>query len=264
MSFVAVFAAAYAGVVILAFAVHRFAIYPAPPDAREPVLAGATLLRIAAPGGATVFALHAPAPAGAPTLVYFHGNGEQLADVVPVVWRLAGEGVGVLAVEYPGYGLARAERASERALYSAAETALRHLSNDLGVGRDRVVLLGQSLGSGVATEMATRGLGQRLILLSPYTSIVDMASRLAPVLPARVYVQDRFDNLAKAPGVHLPVLVVHGAKDELIPLEMGRRLAAAFPRATFLTLPDAHHNDLFADAGTNLFGKIAHFARDGL
>jgi hypothetical protein len=257
-------AAAVAGYVALSLAAagaQRPMLFPAPGGAREPVMRGATLDRIVGPNGTTVYALHAPAPAGAPTVVHFHGNGEQLADVVHLASALHAAGVGVYAVEYPGYGLAAATPATESALYAAAEAALAHLTEHAGVPRESIVLEGQSLGSGVATEMAARGHGARMVLLSPYTSIADLMSRFVPFLPSSLLVRDRFDNAAKAPRVGIPVLLVHGTDDALIPVEHGRRLARLFPAARLEELQGRHHNDLFAEAGSPLVSRIARFAR---
>jgi uncharacterized protein len=125
------------------------------------------------------------------------------------------------------------------------------------------VLQGQSLGSGVATEMASRGHGARLVLLAPYTSIVDLASHYAPFLPASLYVRDGLDSASKAGKVTTPVLIVHGTRDEIIPVEHGRRLARLFPHARLEELPDRRHNDLFAEPGAPLVERIARFARSG-
>ncbi len=184
-------------------------MYPAPFSAIEPRLEGASLERIAGPGGTTVYALYAKAPEKAPTLVHFHGNGEDLAGQAWLVHRLRMAGIGAYAVEYPGYGLAAGAPLGEEPIYDAAEAALEHLRTRLGVPRESIVLEGQSLGTGVATEMARRGLGARLVLLSPFTSMVDMAARVAPFLPTRWLVRDRYDTIHKAPALRMPALVVH-------------------------------------------------------
>jgi uncharacterized protein len=195
----------------------------------------------------------------APTLVHFHGNGEQLAHQTDLVRVFRAQGLGVFAVEYPGYGLAHTSKATEATIYTAAETALNHLRDVLGV-RD-IVLQGQSLGTGVAVEMARRGHGTRLVLLSPYTSMPDMVSTLVPVLGHIVIVLDRFDSASKAPGISMPVLIFHGSGDELIPFRMGQRLAQRFPNATLETVAGAGHNDLFARGGALMIARIVEFAR---
>jgi len=179
---------------------------------------------------------------GKKVVAYFHGNGEDLADSIPMISLLRSLGMGVLAVEYPGYGIAGG-RPSERGAYAAAESALGWLRAERGVGSERVILLGQSLGSGVAAEMARRGLGTRLVLISPFTSIPDMARRIIPFFPAR-FVRHRFDTLSKAPAISMPVLVIHGTEDEVVPFSMGERLSHAFPHAQLVVVPEGRHNDL--------------------
>lgn len=262
MSYLGVAALIYVVVAITACSAQRYALFPAPPGGRTPQLEGATLHRIPGSDGATVYALHVPAPEGAPTLVHFHGNGEDLADVASLAREVRVAGLGVYAVEYPGYGLARDSEVSEQAIYAAAESALAHLYGVIGVLRADIVLQGQSLGSGVAVEMALRGHGRRLVLLSPYTSITEVASRLAPFLPASILIRDRFDSRTKAPRVTQPVLILHGSADDLIPAQMGRTLGGLFPSATVEILDGAHHNDLFAQEPP-IIGRIVRFALAG-
>ena len=192
----------------------------------------------------TVYTLYARAAAGMPTVVAFHGNGEDLAREARLVDLLATKGFGVLAVEYPGFGLARGQVASEGALYDAADHALHGLYGRLHVPPSQVELLGYSLGTGVAAEMAHRGHGTRMVLLAPYTSIPAVARRLSTALSDPSILPDRYDTLVKAPDISIPTLVVHGTLDPLIPFIMGEALVAAFPRATLLALPGVDHGVL--------------------
>ena len=201
-------------------------------------------------------ALWSPPTRGARVVVHFHGNGEQLADLGGVIAALRNRGLGVLAVEYPGYGLAGGSP-SERALVSAGEEALAYAKEKLRVAPDRIVLQGQSLGSGVAAQLCSRGHGSRLVLLSPYTSIPDLASRL--FRPARWLVRDRFDTRAVARALRLPVLIVHGVLDEVIPFSMGDELARTFPDARFVRVLGGHHNDLWLDHAQELTEAISSF-----
>jgi uncharacterized protein len=242
---------------------QRALLFPAPRIAREPAASpGALRHRVRLAGGAELPALSWPAPAGSPTLVYYHGNGEQLADLVAFGEAFHEAGLGFFTAEYPGYALARASGPpTEARLYEGAEAALDFLQSDLGVPVEHTVLIGHSLGSGVATEMAARGRCGRLVLLSPFTSIGDMAARLFFWLPARHLVRDPFDNLGKAPRVSMPVLVVHGARDALIPAEMGERLGAAFDRGRVEIIAGAGHNDLLSDYDDAIMPLVVAFAR---
>ena len=248
---------------------YRALLYPAPKSGIEPKLSGAQLVTI--DGGAPplpgdpkpgpVFALYAKAPPGAPTLVHFHGNGEELVDQVTLARQLMDLRVGVLAVEYPGYGLAAKQTASEESLYAAAERALGYL-RDENVTRDSIVLIGFSLGTGVAAEMARRGHANRLVLIAPYTSIVDMVGRYVPIVPTSLLVGDRFDTLSKASSLTLPALVIHGDADPVVPVEMGRRVASTLPNASLDIVPGGHHADLFV-RDSALAARIVAFARGG-
>ncbi len=244
----------YAAVVVAVFALQRRMLYAAPPPAGEPRFAGGAVQRV--PGGH--FAFHVPAPAGARTLVYLHGNAEQLADGFWLAALCKEHGLGFYGVEYPGYGLASAGSPSERALYEAAGAAMAHLHGALNVPASQVVLVGRSLGSGVAAELASRGEGARLVLISPYVSMPALAQALFPVLPARWLVRDVFDTLSKAPAIRQPVLILHGDADELIPVEMGRTLKARLPNARLVELEGAGHNDVLDAPGS--LGALFEFA----
>ena len=252
--------AAYGCIAAAAFFGQRKLLYPAPLGSVEPRAPGAELLRVTASNGVAFYALYAPAPAGAPTVVHFHGNGEDLAGQALLVGGFRRAGLGVYAVEYPGYGLARSTLLDESSVYATAEASLRHLT-ELGVPRESVVLQGQSLGSGVAVEMARRGHGARLVLISPYTSIVDMAALVTPFLPVRWLVRDRYESERKAKGVTIPTLVIHGTDDEVVPFCMGQRMADVLPNAEFVAVPGGRHNDLFDQRRVDVHARIVACAR---
>ena len=244
--------AGYSAVAVAAFSLQRSIIFPVPPEALQPKRM--TLLRLSD----SVVAIARPAREGQPTVAFFHGNAVQLADAEWLGDQLAELGIGFFAVEFPGYGLAAAAGGpSEQGCYSAAEIALTFLEKS--TPRGQIVLLGQSLGTGVAVEMAARGHGSKLILVTPYTSIPQMAAELFWFLPTRLLVRDSFDNLGKAKRLSLPVLIIHGTADEVVPTRMGQALAKEFPRAELMRVEGAHHNDLI-DRSEVLI-RIADFAR---
>jgi fermentation-respiration switch protein FrsA (DUF1100 family) len=206
--------------------------------------------------GTLVHAIELPAPPGARTVVHFHNNRETVESAAAFARALHARGLGVLLVEYRGYGASAGEAPSEEGLYLDAQAALDMLAAR-GVGPDRVVLTGASLGSGVAAEMARRGRGARLVLVTPYTSIPDLVTEAARGLPAGVLLSDQFDTLAKARDIRVPTLVIHGDADEIVPFSMGSRLAAAIAGARLLRVRQGRHGDLFAREGTRLFDAIA-------
>jgi hypothetical protein len=250
----------YAAVLLVARLSYRIVLYPAPPSSGPPqVPPSGSLKELRAKDGVLVHALYIPAPQGAPTVVHFHGNGESINYTIETGVELARRGLGVLLVEYRGYGISSGPAPSEDGLYMDAEAALDALAS-YGVPSSKTILWGTSLGSGVAAEMAARGRGAALILVTPFTSIRAVASRIAPLLPASLYMGDRYDTLSKASAIRVPTLIIHGDRDELVPYSMGRELAAAIPGARLVTIEGGHHNDLFARSPRLLFDQIVNHA----
>jgi fermentation-respiration switch protein FrsA (DUF1100 family) len=212
--------------------------------------------RLIARDGVVVRALELRAASGAPVVVHFHNNREMAEDSAGLAYELAARGMGVMLVEYRGYGATTGASPSEKGLYADAEAALDLLAAR-GVGPERIVLWGTSLGTGVAAEMARRGRGGRLVLVTPYTSIPDLVTNVAPFLPASWLVADHFDTLAKALSIRIPTIVVHGDADEIVPFRMGERVAAAIPGARFLRIVGGHHGDLLQRARARILDAIA-------
>jgi pimeloyl-ACP methyl ester carboxylesterase len=212
------------------------------------------------PGGPAAVGLYFEAPKAARTILHFHGNGEQVADLIALGRAIRARGLGFYAMEYPGYGSAEGAP-SEQANYAAAEATIEHLATRHGVGKQKLVLQGQSLGTGIAIEMAKRGHGSLLVLLSPYTSMVDMGKLVLPIFPGELLILDRYLNLSKAQSVSQRALVIHGTLDEVIPASMGKRVAEALPHARLHLVEGGHHNDLFVHGGRVLLDEIERFCR---
>jgi hypothetical protein len=194
-------------------------------------------------------------------VVVFHGNGETMDNRAALARDLGKRGLGVVLAEYRGYGLSAASgEPDEHGLYLDAAAVLEALEAR-GMGPDRVVLLGISLGTGVAAQMATCGAARSLILVSPFTSLTEEAHQVASWLPTGWLVPDRYDTLGKASCIRVPTLVVHGDADEIVPFAMGRQIAAAIPGADLLVLRGGHHNDLLRVWRGPLTDAIAAFAR---
>jgi uncharacterized protein len=210
--------------------------------------------------GVSVHALELPAPPGARVVVHFHNNSETMAGPLAMARALHARGLGVVLVEYRGYGLSSGAP-EEEGLYRDAEAALDSLAAR-GIGPERVVLSGTSLGTGVAAEMARRGRGAALVLISPYTSIPDLVSDRAPLVPARWLVPDRFETLAKARAIDVPAIVIHGDADEVVPFWMGERVASALQKARFFGVRGGGHGDgdLFTRDGERLVAAIVQLA----
>jgi pimeloyl-ACP methyl ester carboxylesterase len=237
-------AMAYALMVGAARLLHRRVLYQPPSDDVGEVPEGATLLSATAADGVAVHALEFAAPKAARTIVHFHGNAETVEANAFLAREMKKRGFAMVLVEYRGYGRSKGTSPTEEGLYLDAAAVLDVLAAR-GLGPDRVVLWGQSLGTGVAAEMAKRGRGSRLALVAPFTSTVDMAARVAPFLPSSMVMVDRFDTLGKAPSIAAPTLVVHGDIDDVIPFEQGERVSRALPHGTFLKVPEGRHDNLY-------------------
>ena len=188
-------------------------------------------------------------------VLWFHGNAGNVGDRVELLRELHHElRVAVFILEYRGYGGSEG-RPSESGLYLDAEAALAALTRRLGMATESVALLGQSLGSAVAVELANRHPPAGVILESPFTSVPEMAKHHYPWLPVWPLLRSRYDSLSKIANVSAPVLVIHGEDDKIVPPEMGERVLAAAGGSKHLRLiPGAGHND------SHLIGRSAYFA----
>jgi hypothetical protein len=236
---------------------YRSVLYPAPRTDDAPLPPGARLVELRSSDGVAVHAMELGSQNARRTVVYFHGNGEVIGDDIGMANALVARGFAVTLAEYRGYGRSVGTSPTEAGIYADATAVLDDLASR-GVGADRVVLWGASLGTGVAIEMARRGRGAALVLVAPYTSIPDMAARMTPFLPVNVLVGDRFDNLGKAPSVRVPTVVVHGTEDEVVPFAMGERVAAAISGSHFERVTNGHHMNCF-DFDRSLLGRVVEF-----
>lgn len=198
-----------------------------------------------------------PARPDAGAALVAHGNGGNVSHR----GRMAAElrralGLGVLLMEYPGYGKSEG-RPSEAGCYAAGDAAYRWLTAGAKVPPGRIVLLGESLGGGVAVELATRHDHRALVLLYTFTSLPAAAKYHYPWLPTHTLMRTRFDNLPKLPRCPRPVFVAHGTADEVIPFRHGEELfaAAGEPKA-FVRLDGFTHNGLLDD---RLYGPLGRF-----
>ena len=187
---------------------------------------------------------YAPSTEKALTLVYFHGNGDDLESSAPIAALYLKAGYGFLIAEYRGYsGLPGTP--TEAGLYDDARAYLRGLIAS-GVDPKRIILFGRSLGTGVAVQMATEFQTGGLILLSPYRSIPEVAENQFPFLPAELLIKDRFQTFKKIASITTPLLVANGGQDDVIPPSQGRSVfALANEPKTFFFAATAGHNDMF-------------------
>lgn len=214
---------------------------------------GPDLVRLATADGDTVAALHLPNPRAEFTVLFAHGNAEDVGWSRPFFEELRRAGFSVLAFDYPGYGTSTG-RPSERGAYRAADAAYAHLAATLGIPPERIIVHGRSLGGAVAVELVRRRPAAGLVLESTFTST-------AAVLPARIVPFDRFATLPKLRDVRVPTLVIHGTRDEVIPFAHGERILTALPGPKEAFWVDgAGHNDLALVAGEPYWQRLRGFA----
>jgi uncharacterized protein len=198
-------------------------------------------------------------PAGSRSgLLWFYGNGENIAAIWPVLKEFQPPGFDLLVVDYPGYG-ASGGRATEERVYEAADLAYDAMSTR--VDPSRIFVYGRSLGSAVATHIAATHAVRGLILESPFTNARDMGRRHYAFLPPFL-LRLRLDNLMQISRTHCPVLVFHGTADRLVPIEMGRAVANAAPGPVeFVAIAGSDHNETYEIGGQAYREKMWEFVR---
>lgn len=191
-------------------------------------------------GEDAVAIFHLAAGPGRPTLLWSHGNAQNLQSLKPAMEYFHLRGFGVISYDYPGYGESGGEP-HEEGCYRAIERTYQHLREEIGVAPSEIVLVGQSVGSGPTCWLAAREDHGALVLISPFLSAFRSVTRI-PLFPG-----DRFPNFRFIKEITTPLLVIHGENDEVIPFSNGRKLYELSPseNKTFLPIPDAGHNDLF-------------------
>jgi fermentation-respiration switch protein FrsA (DUF1100 family) len=210
-------------------------------------ITGAEVTAIRTPDGETLVAWYAPAPPGRPTVLFLHGNAGSIAERPLRFQYYRKAGFGVLYLSWRGYG-GSTGHPSEHGLSVDANAAYDWLMAK-GVRPDSLMLVGESLGTGVAVQLAASRPVAALALEAPYTTMVDVARYHYGWLPVGLLLLDRFDALDAIAKVHAPLLVIHGDADPVVPFALGRKLfeAAAEPKR-FVTVPGGTHGSIFEEA----------------
>lgn len=217
---------------------------------------GATDVELVADDGVRLHAWFVPAeeqPALVST-VFLHGNAGNLTHRESHIQAITRAGSDVLILDYRGYGKS-AGRPSEEGVYLDATAAYDWLD---GRGAARIICHGESLGSAVAAELATRRSCAGLILEAPFTSRSAMAGRVVPLLGP--VIASGFDTAAKIGAIEAPVLIIHGTADNVVPYSLGRQVFEAASEAKeFWSLSGAGHNDLLAAAASAYIPRLRSF-----
>lgn len=240
----AILAVAYLAALGYLFAFQRDYVFK--PDgtlasAVEKGLPGVEILTLSMTDGTALTGWFQPAKPGKPTVLYFHGNAGNISSRAERFRQIVDSAFGILAVSYRGYAGSDGSP-SESALVSDG----LEIFDWLAERSDAIVVYGESLGTGVATEVAAERQARALVLEAPYTAALDIAAATYPWVPVTFLMRDPFLSREHILGVEEPVLIVHGTADQVIPVEQGRRLFEIAREPKSLAIVDgATHSDLW-------------------
>jgi uncharacterized protein len=237
--------AGYLGLVVLLYIAQRSLMYFPEHMRTAPAAAGlpaAEEVVLDAVDGERVIAWHIVPRAEGQVVLYFHGNGGALRHRVERFRALTADGTGLLALSYRGFGGSTGNPTEAGLLDDAAAVYAFATSR---YPPDRIVVWGESLGTGVAVALAAGHPVARLVLEAPYLSTVEIAAATYPFVPVRFLMKDQFRSDLRIGKVTAPVLILHGERDEVIPIASGERLYALITSPKrFVRFRDGHHEDL--------------------
>jgi uncharacterized protein len=237
--------AVYLAVVVLVWALQRKLLYFPDPQRIAPSaegLVGVSEHVLTTADGQHILTWRGAAKPGFPTILYFHGNGGNLATRAARMGHYLKQGYGMTMMSYRGYS-GSTGTPTERAIIADALLAFDTLVSG-GTAANTIVVYGESLGTGVATQVAAQRPVGGLILDAPYTSTADVGAATYWFLPVRLLMTDRYETIRHIGKVTAPLLVIHGERDSIIPVAMGRAVhAAATTTKQIVTFPLAGHAD---------------------
>ena len=192
------------------------------------------------------------------TIIFFHGNAGDLTNRIHKLNELNKLDVNILIISWRGFS-GNLGKPTEKNLYQDAKKSVKWL-NKFGIEKKNIILYGESLGTGVATELGQDNSFAGIILESPFTSIADAAKIYYPYLPIDLLIKDRYDSLKKIENIRIPILVMHGKKDDVVPFKMGVELfeRANQPKYSYFSENDDHMME-FNDQLMNSLKKFLVF-----
>jgi fermentation-respiration switch protein FrsA (DUF1100 family) len=247
----------YVGVAAMIYLVQRSLMYFPDTAHVSPAAAGlpeAEEVPLTAADGVHIAAWHVPPRDGKPVILYFHGNGGALRFRVERFHKLIADGIGLVALEYRGYG-GLGGSPSEQGLIADAQAAYRFAVSRYPA--QQLVLWGESLGSGVAVALAAEQPVGRVILEAPFTSAVAIGSQHYWYLPVSLLMKDQFHSDTRIAKVTAPLMIMHGVHDRVVPYAMGERMfdLANQPKH-FVRFLDGGHEDLDANGALDAVARF--------
>ena len=191
------------------------------------------------------------------TILYFHGNAGKLENRIHKLNHFKDMEVNFLIIAWRGFS-GNKGKPSEKGLYIDGNSATRWLKN-LGLNEEDIILYGESLGTGIATEIAQNSNFAGLILETPFTSMVDAAKNVYPYIPVGLLLKDRYENYKKIKNINIPILVMHGEADQIVPFRMGKKIydIAKQPKYYHFTKYDDH----MMEYDENLVSELKKFIK---
>ena len=211
------------------------------------------IIKLTTQQGNIISARYLRNPGATYTLLYSHGNAEDLGDIGEILEQFHEHGFSIIAYDYSGYGTSTGTP-SERHSYADVFSVYEYLRNNCQLHAENIVVFGRSVGGGPSIDLAVRNAVGGLIIESSFVS----ASRVITKIP--VFPFDKFSNLGKMRAISCPVLVIHGKRDRIIPFWHAEALYenAHFPKMKFW-VNEAHHDDVYRVAGKEYWSVIEQF-----
>ena len=214
--------------------------------------------------GIRINAFYRSNPASTQAILWLHGNAENIGYGLPQMRTLAKVGVNILAIDYRGYGKSEG-KPDEPGVYRDADTAYDYLVKERHFRPDDIVIYGHSLGGAVAINLASRRPCGGLIVQSSFTSAPAMTREIFALPLVGYLVKSRFNSVRRIRNVHAPILIVHGTRDDVVPIAMGQRLFDAAPEPKrFYRMEGAGHNDLVEAGGDGFVDCLKQFIAENV
>lgn len=238
----------YLGILVFLFFYQRSLLYfpdTTRPNAADWGMTGNIIAKVVTEDNLELEGWYFPPRGNKPVLAYFHGNASNIASRLPKISEYINAGYGVLLAEYRGYG-GNPGKPSEQGFYKDARAYIAWLETEQKILPKNIVLYGESIGTGVATQMASERTFAGLVLEAPFSAATEIARKTYFFVPVNILMRDQFRNIDKIGAINAPLLIIHGAADTIIPIDLARTLfeAAREPR-DFIELPGAEHNDVY-------------------
>ena len=191
------------------------------------------------------------------TIVYFHGNAGNLENRIHKLNHFKNMDVNFLIIAWRGFS-GNLGKPSEDALYEDGKSAINWLKNQ-GLSDNDLIIYGESLGTGIATEISQNKKYAGLILETPFTSMVAAAKSFYPYIPVSLILKDKYKNDEKIKNINIPVLVMHGEKVQIVPFSMGKKMfdLANDPKSSYFT----KHDDHMMEFDNNMVFQLGSFIK---